>query len=280
LAVAVRVKPGDVVRFEEFLRVDLKLALSTVQHTVEDVKRFLESAGYVVSRDTIRDYLQSYEEKAAKTYNQQLTSLRRFVKMFLGYAQLIETFRLAPVDEVQDFTEVPTRQQLTKAFNALPDSRSKAIFLFLATTGIRKGELFALTKDKVNWNLRAVVPKHFTRKKRSGITFYNEEAEVWLKKYLKERKDKDPRVFIISDRQWRKIWKIAKKAAGVRITAKILRKWVSTELGELGVPDRFVDIFQGRAPRTVIAKHYTAKGIERLKRIYDKANLKVLTTKN
>ena len=48
-------------------------------------------------------------------------------------------------------------------------------------------------------------------------------------------------------------------------------------MGELGVADRFIDIFQGRAPRTVLAKHYTGKGLLRLKRIYDKANLKVLT---
>ena len=47
-------------------------------------------------------------------------------------------------------------------------------------------------------------------------------------------------------------------------------------MGELGVPDRFVDVFQGRAPRSVLAKHYTGKGLDRLKRIYDKADLKVL----
>jgi len=48
-------------------------------------------------------------------------------------------------------------------------------------------------------------------------------------------------------------------------------------MGELSVPDRYVDVFQGRAPRSVIAKHYTGKGFERLKRIYDKANLKILS---
>jgi len=57
---------------------------------------------------------------------------------------------------------------------------------------------------------------------------------------------------------------------------RILRKWHSTELGELMVPDRFVDVFQGRAPKTVIAKHYTRKGLEMLKRIHDKTGLKVL----
>jgi intergrase/recombinase len=56
----------------------------------------------------------------------------------------------------------------------------------------------------------------------------------------------------------------------------MLRAWFSTEMGEIGVPDRFIDVFQGRAPSTVLAKHYTEKGLLRLKRIYGKANLKVI----
>ena len=52
--------------------------------------------------------------------------------------------------------------------------------------------------------------------------------------------------------------------------------WFSTEMGELGVPDRVIDIFQGGAPRSVLAKHYTGKNLQRLKRIYEKANLRLL----
>ena len=61
-----------------------------------------------------------------------------------------------------------------------------------------------------------------------------------------------------------------------KITAQILRVWFATEMGESLIPNRFVDVFQGRAPRTVLAKHYTGKRLLRLKRIYDKADLKVL----
>jgi len=61
--------------------------------------------------------------------------------------------------------------------------------------------------------------------------------------------------------------------AKVKITPQILRVWFSMEMGEQSIPDRFVDIFQGRAPRSVLAKHYTAKGVERLKIVYDKADL-------
>jgi integrase len=143
--------------------------------------------------------------------------------------------------------------------------------LFTATTGLRKGEILSVLKSQVNQETRSVIPTHFTRKKRSGITFYNSEAAYWLEKYLSERKDNSEKLFVISDRAWRRIWIKASKSAGVPITAKILRVWFSTEMGRLGV-----DVFQGRAPRTVLAKHYTGKGLKTLKRIYDKANLRVL----
>ena len=50
----------------------------------------------------------------------------------------------------------------------------------------------------------------------------------------------------------------------------------SSNMGKAFVPDRYIDIFQGRAPRNVLAKHYTGKGLGQLKRIYEKANLKVV----
>ena len=94
--------------------------------------------------------------------------------------------------------------------------------------------------------------------------------------YLNERKDDSGRLFMVSERAWRQIWRDASEIAGVKITAKVLRAWFSSEMGELGVPDRYVDVFQGRAPRSVLGKHYTGKGIKRLKKIYEKANLKIL----
>ena len=260
--------------FEEFMSVNMQLRPETVKHTIQDIRRFLKKSDGIVSYKAISEYLKGYVEKAPKTYNQQLTSLRRFVRDFLGYEELISSFKLAPVDEPKG-TDI-TKEQVKAGFCAQKDVRSKAIYLFIATTGLRKCEVLNLRKENIDFELRAVKPDHFTRKKRGGVTFYNGEAEEWLLKYLKSRNDDNPLVFVISDRQWRLIWKRASEAAGVRITAQVLRMWFSTEMGELGVPDRYVDVFQGRAPRTVIAKHYTGKGLERLKRIYDKAGLKIL----
>ncbi len=45
-----------------------------------------------------------------------------------------------------------------------------------------------------------------------------------------------------------------------------MRKWHSIMLSELMVPDRFVDVFQGRVPKNVLTRHYTGKGLKRRKR--------------
>jgi len=42
-----------------------------------------------------------------------------------------------------------------------------------------------------------------------------------------------------------------------------------------GVSDSYVDSFCGRIPRSILAKHYLDYSPERMKKIYDKANLKI-----
>jgi len=142
---------------------------------------------------------------------------------------------------------------------------------------LRRSEVLNLTRDDVDFERRCVKAKHDTRTKRAGVTFYNGECETYLRKYLDSRTENNNRLFRIGYRQFLQIWKKASRAAEFKITAQVLRKWHSTMLGELMVPDRFVDVFQGRAPKNVLAKHYTGKGLERLKRIYDKAGPKVLS---
>ncbi len=161
---------------------------------------------------------------------------------------------MAAVDECHYNENLVSTEQVEKGFYGLKDTRAKAVYLFTATNGLHRIEILRLLKSQVNLETRTVIPMHFTRKKRSGITFYNAETETWLNQYLEEKKGDSERLFLISERAWREVWRDASKAADAKISAKILRAWFSTEMGELGIPDRVIDIFQGRAPRTVIAK--------------------------
>jgi intergrase/recombinase len=71
-------------------------------------------------------------------------------------------------------------------------------------------------------------------------------------------------------------FKATREMTGLNITPQVLREWFCSEMTRLGVPDRYVDAFCGRVPRSILARHYTDYSPERLKEIYDKAGLKVL----
>lgn len=69
----------------------------------------------------------------------------------------------------------------------------------------------------------------------------------------------------------------ARKNTQISIKPKDLRGFFCCEMGELGVPDRYIDAFCGRVPKSILARHYTDYSPQRLKRIYNRANLKVLS---
>ena len=90
------------------------------------------------------------------------------------------------------------------------------------------------------------------------------------------RKDKKPKLFPISRVTLWKIFRRGREKINVHLNPQILREWFCSEMGKLGVPDRYVDAFCGRVPRSVLVRHYTDFSPGKLKEIYDKANLKVL----
>jgi integrase len=131
--------------------------------------------------------------------------------------------------------------------------------------------------EDIDIEKRMVIPKsHRGRTKRAWVSFFNEECQEVLKRYLAKRNDKNPKLFPLARKT---LWKIFGKGKrnGVYLNPQILREWFCSEMGRLGVPDRFVDAFCGRVPRTVLARHYTDFSPEKLKEIYDKVNFKVLS---
>ena len=67
-----------------------------------------------------------------------------------------------------------------------------------------------------------------------------------------------------------------KRRSGIHIAAQKLREWFCCEMGSLDVNDRYIDAFCGRTPKSVLARHYTDYNPDRLQRICERANLKVL----
>ena len=229
-----------------------------------------------VSAKEVRSYLRQFNDGSSNTYKNVLSGLKVFFRDFLGRPEVVASFKF-PYHE-QSFKKIPSKLELQKFYSALEDLRCRCYFLLYATSALRRKEAMALLKENIDLEMRMIIPRvKNTRTKRRLFSFFNEETETVLREYLASRKDDNPKLLPISEKIFRKIWKRAYEKTGILITPQLLRDWFCSEMGELGVQDRYVDAFCGRVPRSILARHYTDYSPEKLKRIYEKAGLKVLS---
>ncbi|MDI6820030.1 MAG: tyrosine-type recombinase/integrase [Candidatus Hodarchaeaceae archaeon] len=270
--------PDVLEKFKKFCTIDLSLSEATAQDHCREIKRFLRWLnGAEVSTDVIRDYLAGFKDSSASTRANILKAFRRFFRDFLGRGEIVATFKL-PRQEFKP-KRVPTKEELKRFYEALKRPFERAVFLMLATSGLRRDEVASLKIGDIDLDKRMVLPNvTSTITKKRWASFFNREAEQALREYLNGRDvSADQRLFPWRSSRIDRWFKRASEASGVKITPQILRDWFCSEMGELGVADRYVDAFCGRVPRSVLARHYTDFSPERLKRIYDGAGLKVLS---
>jgi len=267
--------------FEDFLRIERRAKdLTVYRHTLE-IKRFVKFLGFhplQATKADVRRYLKTLVEKPVFTYANVLKALRVFYRDYLQRGEVVESFKFPP----KPFNPpvVPSKEEVRRFYEWLREPLAKAILLFFATTGLRRSEVYRLRIENINFTKRMVIPPNEgSRTKKTWVTFFNEETLEALKAYLGPLENLDPkrRLFLVTETYFRKRCKAFYKETGIKITPQILREFFASEMGRLGVPDRYVDAFCGRVPQSVLARHYTDFNPDRLKEIYDKANLRILS---
>jgi len=258
-------------QFRTFMQGQLSLCKSTADSNFYLVGKFLREIGSPVTREAVADYLLKIQNTT--TRSNYLKALKHYFRDFLGN-NIVSSFKLPLPNE--NPTSCSTDETVKLVYNNLEYERDRLIYSLAATTGLRRGEILNLKRKHIDTENRAIIPHKHTRTKQTGITFYNGEVEPLLRKFLDQLADPEASVFHNGEGAFRKQIKTAWQKAGVKVTLKMLRVWFGNKMGELGVQDRYIDIFCGRAPKSVLAKHYTSKEINKLKEIYGKANLKML----
>jgi len=266
----------DLASFEKFCLIDLQLLESTAKVHSRLIRKFLEAIGknpLEVKKEDLRSYLLKIKRNSSpSTYKNVLSALKRFYRDYLG-SDLLNGFKF-PRIAFKPIEKLPSKAELQRFFRALENPRDRALFLLYASSGLRKSEILSLTlsDSDIDFEKRMLSPKKpGNHSKHVYISFYNSEAEKELKNYLKTRKNNSSRLFPISGKQINRIFRKASEKSGVRVQPQILRRWFSSELGRLGIPDRYIDAFCGRVPKSVLARNYTDFSPEKLKEIYDKA---------
>ena len=259
--------------FKRFLTIDLQLQKKTVYDHATVIARLMEFCDPLrVDKNQLREYLAQFLDQP-KTYAWHLCALKRFFRDFLGRPSLVESFSFPTI--VPKPKLIPSKEELRRFASCL-NEEDLALFLVLASSGLRRSEVLSVKLKDVDFNRRMFIPAKSSKTKFAWVGFFNEEAEEALKAFLRARKDSRQTLFPYARAKLGKIWKYAREKTGLDITPQVLREWFAEEMSNLGVPERFIDAFQGRIPRTVLAKHYSDYRPEKLKQIYDKAGLKVL----
>lgn len=75
--------------------------------------------------------------------------------------------------------------------------REKALVDFLFSTGCRVSECSDLNIDDIDWKSRSALIRHGKGDKMRTV-FFNAESELTLRKYLEQRNDSDPALFVCS----------------------------------------------------------------------------------
>jgi integrase len=265
--------------FGSFLRIDLQMSEMTVKEYTRQMRRFFKTtqldSEHVSGRD-LRSYLNRFREMSPNTYKNVLSALKRFFRDYMKKKHLVESFKF-PKKPWKPNT-VPSREELTKFYSSLDTLRAKTLFITYATTGLRRNEVLQLQISDIDFDKRMIIPnKGVSGTKNTWVSFFNSDMENILREYLDSRKDNNPKLFPISRDTFLKVWKKAYIKTDVHITPKVLRNWFCCEMGRLGIQDRYVDAFCGRTPKSILARHYTDYSPERLKEIYEKAQLTVIT---
>jgi len=232
------------------------------------------------------------------TQNYHLIALRSFLK-YLAKQDIQtlapEKIELAKTPEREvDFLEGSDLERILES--PLKDGtkeiiklRDKAILEMLFATGLRVSELANLAREDVN-----LKKDEFTvtgKGDKTRIVFLSNQAKYWLKKYLDERRDVDPALFVGHDRAKkerskksdkdtsnltpRSIERIIKhhaKAAGLtkKVTPHTLRHSFATDLLQNGADIRSVQSLLGHASITTtqIYTHITNRQLKEVHKAF------------
>ena len=226
-----------------------------------------------ITENEVRTYLKGFLTSSTSTYANRLKGLRHYLRDWLGLKDLAMQFKFPEQRWIP--TQAPKKDELQLFYHNLTTLESKTAFLLWATSGKRRNEIINLTKDQLDIKNNLIIPpKNNSRTKHEWYAYFNEECTKILTEYLSTIKGKEN---IFSKKQVREEFEKTYTTTDIHITPKRLRDWFCQEMGELGVPDRFIDAFCGRSPKSVLARHYSDYSPDRLKLIYDKAGLKVLS---
>ena len=174
----------------------------TIAYYRMTISRFLnliEKDLRLVCTDDIRSYLTIYQQEHGSSMV-TIDNMRRIFSSFFSWLEDEDYIVKSPVRRIHKVRteklvkETISDEQLETLRDSCEEMRDLAMIDFLASTGVRVGELVKINRGDVDLHERQCVVLGKGNKERT--VYFNARAKVHLQKYLAERDDDNEALFV------------------------------------------------------------------------------------
>lgn len=117
----------------------------------EKILRILKKPISSITKQDIRGFLELHPS------NHYVKSIRVFFGKYLGCPELVQSFKI-PTSPIKPKI-VPSKEELRNFYNELKTTKERAIFLLLASSGLRFHEVMELKRSDIDLERRMIKPK-------------------------------------------------------------------------------------------------------------------------
>ena len=226
---------------------------TTIKTMVEKLSKKVNS----IETEDLRNYLSEYQAKN-NCSKVTIDNVRRILSSFFAWLEDEDYIMKSPVRRIhkvkatQTVKETYTDEELEEMRDACIEIRDLAMVDFLASTGVRVGELVNLDRVDIDMQERSCVVLGKGGKERE--VYFDARTKIHLQNYLNSRIDNNPALFVSLLRPYDRLkisgLEIRLRELGKRITIKKIhphkfRRTMATKAIDKGMPIEQVQVLLG-----------------------------------
>ena len=194
---------------------------TTIKTMVEKLSKKVNS----IETEDLRNYLSEYQAKN-NCSKVTIDNVRRILSSFFAWLEDEDYIMKSPVRRIhkvkatQTVKETYTDEELEEMRDACVEIRDLAMVDFLASTGVRVGELVNLDRVDIDMQERSCVVLGKGGKERE--VYFDARTKIHLQNYLNSRTDNNPALFVSLLRPYDRL-----KISGVEIRLRELGKRIN-----------------------------------------------------
>lgn len=216
-----------------------------------------------ITHKDIRGYMLAYQyEREKPVCNRTMNHYQGIITHFFEWMQDVGYITADPAKNLPSIKfekkqkESMNRHDLIILMDACSNIRQKAIVALAYATGCRVSELCRIKLTDINWVKKSITVLGKGSKYRT--VYFNDQAEIYVRKYLESRKDDDPHLIVSTrgahgvsvraiEKMMREIYLRVEDKVNVKVTPHIVRHTTATLAIESGMPVTTVQKILGHA---------------------------------